>query len=100
MGKVINKSYKIVSVKHLTYSLKLKEGSYFFKTTDDVKINDIVYCQTQYGLAIGVVRNVLKTIDEAFDFMYSMPRLIDLKECKKEIEFPKKFESDDSDLPF
>ena len=80
-----DKKLKLVSVNHMEYNLIIKRNSYIFKTTDNVKEGDYVYCDTQYGLAIGRVRMVYNTIEELVKDAPEMPRLCDIKECRKKI---------------
>ena len=57
---------KIVKVRH---SLNIGSKEYTFKTKDDVKVGDIVVCDTAVGLTLGQVTEICTNAE--------------LKECKK-----------------
>lgn len=73
---------KIVKVSHIDYKLVPdKKKVYYFKTDEDVKTNDYVYCDTCNGLMIGVVEEVYTTLEEIIEIK-NLPLLINLKECR------------------
>lgn len=75
---------KVVAVKHLTYDLKQKNGTYYYKTIDKVKTGDIVYCDTINGLSVCQVVSVYNTIDDLFTIKL-LPPLYELKFCRKKV---------------
>ena len=74
---------KIVKVGHVDYELKIKSSDrFYFKTDDDVEINDFVWCDTINGLMVGKVTKVFETLDEAFE-LKDLPALNGIKRCSK-----------------
>ena len=72
----------IVTVKHVNYNGTFKPVKYCFKSNDDLKCNDYVYCDTKYGCIKGIVCDICKTIDE----LIAVKEVVDfsnLKECCK-----------------
>lgn len=76
---------KIVAVVHSDYNLNAMKGTYYFKTNDDVKPGDYVYCDTKYGLMVCVVINVYSTIEELLE-LKDLPELKDIKECRSTLK--------------
>ena len=74
-------NYKIVAVRHLNNDYSLKNKDYYFITKDNVNKNDLVYCQTHYGLTIGIVTKILTTIDKLLEYKEEIPQLGLLNEC-------------------
>lgn len=93
---------KIVVIRHINYDVTYGIKSYYFKTNDNVKVNDIVLLDTKYGVAIGVVKEIMNSIselllDENFHHIFSQ---YEIRECKlfpdlKNIEL-----KEDENLPF
>lgn len=53
---------KIIGVNHINYDSQYSKELYFFKSTDDIKKDDIVLCDTRNGAALGIVREVIDVI--------------------------------------
>lgn len=88
---------KIVKVSHIDYKLVPdKKKVYYFKTDEDVKTNDYVYCDTCNGLMIGVVEEVYTTLEEIIN-LKDLPHLQSIKYCRLDllnVDFEEKKESD------
>lgn len=90
-------NYKIVAVRHLNNDLSLKNKDYYFITKDNVNKNDLVYCQTHYGLTIGIVTKILTTIDELLECKEDIPQLSLLEECFTSINLGSLKEREEND---
>lgn len=77
---------KIVAVRHLNYDLEVKHRGdlYFFKTNDNVKQDDMVFCDTINGLAVCKILCVYSNIDDLLDVKI-LPKLQDIKYCRKSL---------------
>lgn len=75
----------IVAVKHLDYKMNAEKRIFYFKTNDNVKIGDYVYCDTCNGLMVCVVKEVYITLEEAFE-LKDLPNLQSLKKCRAKLE--------------
>ena len=80
-SKETKSNYKIVIVNHLNNDCSLKNKDYYFITKDNVNKNDLVYCQTHYGLTIGIATKILTTIDKLLEYKEEIPQLSLLNEC-------------------
>lgn len=76
---------KIVATKHVDYQLQECSDELYFKTTDDVKIGDLVYCNTSYGLVICRIKKVYTALDELFK-LKKLPPLDHIKKCRSTLE--------------
>ena len=72
----------IVTVKHVNYNGTSKAEKYWFKSNDDLKCNDYVFCDTKSGCVKGIVCDVYKTIDELIEGKVCVD-FEKLKECGK-----------------
>ena len=74
----------IVRVQHVNYNGTFKADKYWFKSNDDLKCNDYVYCDTQFGCVKGIVCDVYKNIYELIKAKVVVD-FSNLKECCKEV---------------
>ena len=72
----------IVRVQHVNYNGTFKADKYWFKSNDDLKCNDYVYCDTQFGCVKGIICDVYKNIDELIKAKVVVD-FSNLKECCK-----------------
>ena len=72
----------IVRIKHVNYNGTFKADKYWFKSNDDLKCNDYVYCDTQFGCVKGIVCEIYKNIDELIKAKVVVD-FSNLKECCK-----------------
>lgn len=73
----------VVKIKHVNYNGTFSKDKYWFKSSNDLKCNDYVDCDTKYGCIKGIVCDVYKTIDELIEAK-AVVNFADLKECGKE----------------
>ena len=71
----------VVKIKHMNYNGSLNSNAYYFKTHDPVGINDVIYCDTTHGLAVGKVIEIYYTLDELLA-VDDLPKLSELKSCR------------------
>lgn len=76
---------KIVAVKHINYQLEPCSEVLYFKTNEDINIDDFVFCNTCYGLAVCKVVGIYQTLEEIFK-LKKLPILDHLKECRTTLE--------------
>lgn len=74
----------IVGVSHITFSNEYKEKIYYFKAASPIRTGAIVVCNTRYGAALGIVRNVISSVEELIKnkkLRYVLGNM-ELKDCK------------------
>ena len=72
----------VVKIKHVNFNGTFIKDKYWFKSSDDLKCNDYVNCDTKHGCVKGIVCDVYKTIDELIEAK-EVVNFADLKECAK-----------------
>lgn len=82
-SNVIEKS-QIVKVVHIDYNGGVKNnGFYYFLTKDDVKVDDIVECDTKHGVVLGrIVKTENENYNDIFEDVY-VSQIRVFKFCRK-----------------
>lgn len=96
---IVPKRLKIVKVSHVNYDLTPRTQVFYFKTWDDVKTNDYVYCDTCNGLMLCVVEEIYNQLEDVIN-LHDLPCLKNIKYCRLDflnVDFEEKKESE---LPF
>ena len=95
-------SKKLVEVRHITYYNSYKNKAYLFVSDEDLKIGDIVLCDTRYGAALGIVKGIIENLS-IDDFLTVHNTLLfehKLKECRLLPDYKNIKLEDEEDMPF